>query len=68
MKASSVRVSTSRYEFAHGRKPRGFGVWAFEIITGTIEIIPGSMSYSEAKKAAQEIAASRNVSEIHVGP
>jgi hypothetical protein len=24
-----ITVSTTEYEFSHGRKPRGFGTWAF---------------------------------------
>ncbi len=25
-----IEVSTTNYEFSHGKKPRGFGTWAFE--------------------------------------
>lgn len=28
----AVRVSTSAFEFAHGRAPRGRGGWAFEFV------------------------------------
>jgi hypothetical protein len=26
-----MNINTSSYEFSHGRKPRGFGSWAFTI-------------------------------------
>lgn len=27
----TIQYSTSEYEFSHGRKPKGFGSWAFEV-------------------------------------
>jgi hypothetical protein len=27
-----VRILTSSYEFAHGRKPRGYGYWIFQVV------------------------------------
>lgn len=27
----TVTVETTRFEFAHGRKPRGVGDWAFDV-------------------------------------
>lgn len=26
------KVETSRFEFAHGRRPRGRGYWAFDVV------------------------------------
>ena len=26
-----IQYSTREYEFSHGRKPKGFGSWAFEV-------------------------------------
>lgn len=34
MNRSPVEVVTSEFEFSHGRAPRGFGSWAFEIGCG----------------------------------
>lgn len=27
-----MRTETAKYEFAHGRKPRGCGNWGFEVV------------------------------------
>ena len=32
--SGKVEVSTTEYEFAHGRKPRGYGSWAFVAASG----------------------------------
>lgn len=50
-----MEVSTTNYEFTHGRKPRGEGFWAFQFYKGgkdTIEFAPGEMTYAKAKKWA----------------
>jgi len=61
-------ISTTNYEFTHGRKPRGEGCWAFQFYKGgkdTLEFTPGPFgcSYSAAKKwaikRAKEIGADR---------
>ncbi len=51
-----MTISTSNYEFTHGRKPRGKGSWAFQFFIGrtdTIEFAPRvdvrPMSYRDAK-------------------
>ena len=31
----AASVNTAVYEYSHGRKPRGFGHWAFEVMTGS---------------------------------
>lgn len=64
-----MNVSTSNYEFTHGRKPRGEGYWAFQFYTGgkdTIEWAPTfhmERTYSAAKKwaiaRAKELGADR---------
>ena len=53
-------ISTTNYEFTHGRKPRGEGFWAFrfqrDMADGTaresVEFAPGEMTYAKAKKWA----------------
>ena len=45
---------TSAYEFAHGKKPRGSGRWAFKIAgQGDSEAQFFSGTFSDAKKLAQ---------------
>lgn len=64
---SDVEVSTTNYEFVHGRKPRGSGRWVFEIegfpqcpatFTGT---------YTEAKRAAVTQATHLGAQRVSVG-
>lgn len=65
-----VKVRTSRYEFAHGKKPRGFGQWAFFFHPqedDSLQAFWHSGSYSDAKKAAQQEARRRNVQEVFLG-
>lgn len=51
------RVITTAYEFAHGKKPRGTGTWAFGLRRNT----PADMiswhsgTYAQAKRKAQEV-------------
>ena len=41
--------STTHYERAHGKKPRGTGRWAF-MVDSDIVFAPGAMTLVEAKK------------------
>lgn len=64
-----IRVNTTEYIFSHGRKPRGYGYWAFQVG----EIFPDAMvwfrgTYSEALKAAMKLAKERKVYEVKVMP
>ena len=58
-----MRFSTIEFEFAHGRRPRGYGHWAFELraigglLLGKIQAPVGN--YSEAKRWA--VAQARQV-------
>jgi hypothetical protein len=48
-----MHVSTTEYEFSHGRKPRGEGCWAFAFGNDeTPWFVTGCRPYGEAKKAA----------------
>ena len=65
---SSVEVNTSAYEFAHGRKPRGTGGWAFiQGGDGDAEVFWFFGSYTEAKRAAQKWAAQHGWYRVEVG-
>ncbi|MEW6657201.1 MAG: hypothetical protein AB1424_00945 [Thermodesulfobacteriota bacterium] len=61
----AVRVSTGQYEASHGRLPRGWGRWAFQI-GEQIEWFAGT--YTEARKLAIKQAQQEGVSSIEVLP
>jgi hypothetical protein len=52
--ATHVEVSTTKYEFAYGHKPRGRGYWVFQKRGNTNEMYwaKNSLTYGEAKKLA----------------
>ena len=74
-----MKTNTERYEFSHGKKPRGKGLWALEL-TGT----DGQGSYTkqeyhesgnlgEAKKQAcrrfkNEVGGVKSITEVTVLP
>lgn len=62
---SYVTVDTSKYENAHGKKPRGVGGWAFEI-KGKELFAPGSLPYEKALSWAKEQAQKVNATMIKV--
>jgi hypothetical protein len=74
LKATHVEVSTTAYQFAHGRLPAlGRGVcsrWGFFLGTSDGPLIwaPSNLSYVAAKKYAKEVAARRGFSRIVVAP
>jgi hypothetical protein len=45
-----LEFSTTAYEFNHGRKPKGFGSWAFQEGRGSEIFTPYSMTLGDAKK------------------
>lgn len=53
-----VDFDTTEYEFAHGRKPKGYGSWAFSEERNpdimTVKFWPGT--YTQAKQAAAAAA------------
>lgn len=62
----TTRVETRAYEFSHGRKPRGYGDWAFFFENdATPRFFHGS--YSEAKKQAVAAARANRVKSVSVG-
>ncbi len=65
----AVTVRTNRYERSHGKKPRGFGQWAFyfDDMGGEPIWVPKAMSYSDAVKWAKAEAKKAGEREIYVG-
>ena len=53
-----IEINTSEFQFAHGRKPRGRGHWAF-YMPGDPEPVFFSPAYSEACRQAMLLAAER---------
>jgi hypothetical protein len=50
----AIRIDTAQYEASHGRKPRGYGLWIFEIGGRTFQ---HTGRYSEAQEMARRYAA-----------
>ena len=68
-----IEINTWEYEFSHGKKPRGFGSWAFGLGHKNPHIddifwTPGAMLYSEAVKLAKKEAAQLGVKVIYTLP
>jgi hypothetical protein len=65
---SRVEISTSAYQFAHGKEPRGRGSWAFFFSNASEEPwwAPGSLLYSEACQKARAEAQRRGVTRVIV--
>lgn len=49
-----IDVNTTQFEFSHGRKPKGFGSWAF-VINGEMKWFNQS-NYGDALKKAKKYA------------
>ncbi|MBN1443725.1 MAG: hypothetical protein JXA90_13530 [Planctomycetes bacterium] len=71
---SAIEVNTTRYEFSHGKQPRGYGWWAFDIIryhgdgTRTRERVMRAGKYGEAKRYAVTLARTGPAATIVVLP
>lgn len=65
-KASAVRFSTAAYQFAHGKAPRGTGLWAFRAPGSDRDLFFFNGSLSEAKKAAAQHFATVGVVVVEV--
>lgn len=61
--------STSQFEFAHGKKPRGNGTWAFffDSRTDVETVFWHTGSFAEAKAAAMAEAARVGARRVSVG-
>ena len=63
-----MRVNTTEFEASHGRKPRGRGLWFFELVTATgRKSCAANGIYSEALKHARRQAGYVGATEIVVG-
>ncbi len=60
-----MTVNTSEYEFSHGRKPRGFGLWVFQVGE---EMVWLRGAYTATKKQAIRNAKDKGVDSITVLP
>ncbi len=60
---AKVRVVTSRFESAHGRKPVGFGLWVFEVAGHDFSFYD---SWTMAKIRAIRLATSVGARSVHV--
>ena len=48
-----TQINTSKYQYNHGKAPRGYGYWAFLDKSGDV-VMWHTGTYSEAKKAAEQ--------------
>jgi hypothetical protein len=67
----SITVSTTQYQFSHGKHPRGQGYWGFKLCTDNSSEIFWSnpcQQYSSALKDARTLAVSRRAHTIVVMP
>lgn len=72
-----MEIETRQFEFAHGKKHRGIGHWAFRFTllefvgsslpSDIVEFAPGTVSYSEATKWARARAKELHASRVEVG-
>ncbi len=68
--ARDVEVSTSQFEFAHGRQPRGNGGWAFSPdrtcdVQNPDRTFWFTGTFAQAKKAAQVWAFGKDFGFLH---
>jgi|WetSurMetagenome_2_1015567.scaffolds.fasta_scaffold1208460_2 hypothetical protein len=73
-------ITTTQYEFSHGKRPKGRGYWAFGFMNSPFHprsllkdvgepwFAPGDILYSEALRMAKEEAKRRKTHEIIVLP
>jgi hypothetical protein len=64
-----ITVSTSKYQFSHGKQPRGRGSWAFffDGHTAIDDALWHNGTYGEAIKMARAYAVSKGYTLIEVG-
>jgi hypothetical protein len=62
--------SSTQYEFAHGKKPRGFGAWAFFFDRNADDVENAKFftgSFGDAKKQAMDFARANGKNSVEVG-
>lgn len=60
----AVSVVTSKYKGVHGKEPKGFGMWAFEI-NGKEVFTPKAMNYGDAVNWAKNQAVADKVDTVY---
>ena len=60
-----MRADTIQYQRSHGKQPRGWGKWAFQVGG---EVFYFTAHYSEARRQAFEVARTRRVRVVEVLP
>ena len=65
-----IEVSTTEYQFSHGKLPRGRGSWAFQIGRDAESIFwsTPNRSYGEAVRDARKLAVARKAYVVKVLP
>lgn len=65
-----MRVETSTYEFSHGRKPKGYGLWLFGLTFSgpSVQTFSHTGNYGDAKKAAVKAASEQGANAVEVLP
>ena len=63
--ANRVGISTTEFRFSHGKEPRGYGLWWFEIDG---ESVSYTGKYAVAKDSAVRYAVTKNASVVKVLP
>lgn len=48
------QIRTEQFQFAHGKKPKGYGAWAFQARYQDLDIFWFTGMYSDAAKAARK--------------
>lgn len=66
---NSLEVETTQYEFVHGKRPKGYGMWAFffDGETDSLKAFWHTGKYSEAKAMAIRWAVVKGHRRIAVG-
>ena len=66
--ARTITFSTREYEFAHGREPRGRGIWGFTFGDANEPpwLTPRAMTYTEARKWARDFARANGRTSVSV--
>jgi hypothetical protein len=60
----TVTVNTTKFQFSHGKSPRGTGFWFFEASNQTFSFFG---SFAEAKKEAVKWAKENGFNQVEVG-
>jgi hypothetical protein len=60
-----MQADTTQFQARHGRQPRGFGRWGFQVGEETVFVVG---QYSDAKKKAFQVAQARGEEVVVVLP